>query len=122
MVTSFVLVIQTGEKFYAVTGSIASISSFASIVAITNVFRQQHGQPALGYLNPSLYAMDMPDVANDVSKGFSHCILPDQCCPTGVYAVYGWDPVSGLGSVSLDKFLSRYVSQMSSSIMTQSRG
>ena len=43
--------------------------------------------------------------ATDVSVKDGSLYFPGVCCPQGFVASAGWDPVTGLGSVDVDKFI-----------------
>jgi len=110
-------------------GTSASAPAMAGIVALLD---QQMGDAPQGNLNPQLYAIEssMPSAFHDVtvaSSGITNCNLssPSLCnnsmpSPTGLsggqagYLVStGFDEVTGLGSLDVQKFLNSYVAPSS---------
>jgi tripeptidyl-peptidase-1 len=89
-----------------VSGTSASAPAFASLISLINGLRVQRGLPKLGFLNPLLYNKIMSHSYNDIVKGKNTCCLGDpHCCDLGYYAAPGWDPVTGLGSPDIGKWL-----------------
>ncbi|KAH7067243.1 peptidase S8/S53 domain-containing protein [Paraphoma chrysanthemicola] len=95
-------------------GTSASAPAFAGIVALLNDARLKSKKPALGFLNPLLYAN--PNALNDIVLGGStgcdgHARFhgPLNGSPVIPYASWnataGWDPVSGLGTPNFPKLL-----------------
>lgn len=73
-------------------GTSAAAPTFAGVVALVNDVLLSHGQPALGFLNPWLYArgfQGLTDVVTGDSAG---------CDTDGFPAQDGWDAVSGFGT------------------------
>ncbi|XP_078728268.1 tripeptidyl-peptidase 1 [Lampetra fluviatilis] len=85
-----------------VSGTSASTPVFGGIVALVNDHRLQHGLPALGFLNPLLYALGNgrgPNTAiYDVMSGCHLGCLDEQSQLVGFCATPGWDPVTGWGT------------------------
>ncbi|KAJ7186973.1 subtilisin-like protein [Mycena filopes] len=75
----------------SLNGTSASAPVFASIVALLNDQLIAAGKPALGFLNPWLYAN--PGMLDDVVGGSN-----PGCNTTGFEARSGWDPATGLGT------------------------
>ena len=76
------------------------------MVALVNAARRASGNSTLGWLNPALYSL-YPSFVNDITSGDNRCVAAGApCCGEGFYAAPGWDPVTGLGSINFDKFLS----------------
>jgi len=88
----------------------------AGIVSLANYHRVKAGKSQLGFLNPFLYGYASSFV-NDITTGNNFCYdtkyspvsknYTAQCCTNyGYYCNTGWDPVTGLGSVNVGKFIS----------------
>ncbi|KAJ7056945.1 subtilisin-like protein [Mycena amicta] len=78
-----------------ISGTSLSSPSFAALISLVNDQLLAAGKPALGYLNPFLYAN--PSVFNDITIGHNSGFE----CPAdsaAFDAVEGWDPLSGLGT------------------------
>jgi tripeptidyl-peptidase-1 len=95
-------------------GTSCSAPVFGGIVALLNDARLRQKKPALGFLNPLLYAN--PDALNDIVLGGSrgcdgHARFngPLNGSPVIPYASWnataGWDPVTGLGTPNFPKLL-----------------
>lgn len=95
-------------------GTSCSAPAFGGIVALLNDARLRARKPALGFLNPLLYAN--PAALNDVvlggSKGcdgharFNGAPNGSPVVPYASWnATLGWDPVSGLGTPNFPKLL-----------------
>lgn len=99
---SYVTVIN-GSKV-VLYGTSASTPVFAGMVSLVNAVRQAAGKSSLGWLNPALYAFSKEFILNDITSGNNLCSSDiagsATCCAQGFYAAPGWDPVTGLGSVS----------------------
>jgi tripeptidyl-peptidase-1 len=115
-----------------VSGTSASTPAFAGVVSQANSIRKQLGMSTLGFLNPLLYQY-APMFVNDITVGDNKCtsganstIVGNQimfegvCCEQGFNAIEGWDPVTGLGSINVDKFLNVAVTFTASGIPTLS--
>lgn len=88
-----------------VSGTSASAPVVAAMVSLINVARLRRGHPAVGWLNPLLYAAE-DQFANDVTTGHNKCVADGSvCCAEGFSAAAGWDPVTGLGSINHGKLL-----------------
>ena len=75
------------------------------IVTLLNTQRQSQGLPLVGLLNPTLYSNRSAALFNDITSGSNNCCLSHNvsattCCQAGFSAAVGWDPVTGLGSVT----------------------
>jgi tripeptidyl-peptidase-1 len=97
------------DQSISVSGTSASAPAFASLVALINSLRIERGLPKLGYLNPLLYNKILSHSYNDITKGHNRCCMgqveESTCCPNGWYAAPGWDPVTGLGSPDIGKWV-----------------
>merc|ERR1711871_181286 len=85
-----------GGKVQPISGTSASTPAFGAMVSLLNEARLQASKPAMGFLNPFLYAN--PDAFFDVTLGSNK---PDQTgfpLPYGFNCSRGWDPVTGLGT------------------------
>jgi tripeptidyl-peptidase-1 len=96
-----------------VAGTSASSPVVAAIVALLNAKRLQDGQPALGFLNPWLYASG-PKIATDITDGKStgctgrsiHSFQPGGRVQGANWpAIPGWDPVTGVGTPKFGEML-----------------
>jgi len=105
-------VIDKGSQI-SVGGTSASAPAFASIVSLLNNARLSSGKPALGFLNPWLYAQGQSGL-NDITGGGStgctgRSIYSGLKAPYVPYASWnatvGWDPVTGLGTPNFGKLL-----------------
>jgi len=70
--------------------------------------RLANNKPKLGFLNPLLYNKLLSGFYNDITTGNNNCCQKQQwCCGRshGFNATWGWDPVTGLGSLDFSKFL-----------------
>jgi tripeptidyl-peptidase-1 len=101
-------------KLKGYQGTSCSSPAFAGIVALLNDARLKAKKPALGFLNPLLYAN--PSALNDITLGGStgcdgHARFhgAPNGSPVIPYASWnataGWDPVSGLGTPNFPKLL-----------------
>jgi tripeptidyl-peptidase-1 len=90
--------VKAGFSFEGVAGTSASCPVFAGIVARLNGMRLAKGKPALGFLNPFLYAN--PEAFNDVKAG-RNSGGPNK--NYGFSAIPGWDAASGLGTPDFEK-------------------
>lgn len=102
-----------GGKRYLSGGTSAAAPVVAGIVGLLNDARLRAGKPALGFLNPFLYATGYKAL-NDITDGSSYgCTGIDpqsgQHVNGGVIpgahwnATEGWDPVTGLGTPDFQK-------------------
>ncbi|KAJ7645996.1 tripeptidyl peptidase A [Mycena polygramma] len=81
-------------------GTSASAPTVASMVALLNNWRLQHGKPTMGFLNPFLYGAGLKGLV-DMTEGYVN-----GCEQEGFNATQGWDPVSGLGYFDFKKLQS----------------
>ena len=101
-----------------VGGTSASAPSFAGVLALLNQYQISKGfqrTPGLGNINPQLYrlAQVAPTVFHDVTEGnnFVPCAQGSPDCLTGSYgysAGPGYDMVTGLGSVDVNRFVTQW--------------
>jgi len=100
-----------GGSVYQVSGTSASAPVFAGVLALANSARFKLGKNSVGFVNPSLYNLfrSQPSLYNDVTSGNNKCCaksgLQPVCCTYGFYCTPGWDPVTGLGSVNVGRFV-----------------
>jgi len=97
-------------------GTSAASPVVAGIIALLNDARLKSGKPALGFLNPFLYAIGY-NALNDITGGGSvGCtgvngqtgapIPGGSVIPYASWnATVGWDPVTGLGTPNFQKLL-----------------
>jgi len=78
------------------------------MVSLTNAARAKENKPALGFINPTLYAFGPTNAYfNDITSGNNKCMaygniadaVNATCCESGFYASAGWDPLTGFGSI-----------------------
>lgn len=99
------------------SGTAASAAVMAGVISQANSLRKQKGMSSLGFVNPLLYQYRNMFV-KDITEGDNQCSIANNitivgdtmefsgtCCETGFMAAPGWDPVTGLGSVDVSKFL-----------------
>lgn len=80
--------------FGLVFGTSASSPTIGGIITLINNELLAAGKQPVGFINPVLYAN--PEVLNDVVNGTN-----PGCGTSGFDATPGWDPVTGLGMLSL---------------------
>eukprot|EP01038_Epipyxis_sp_PR26KG_P012461 gene12461-16714_t len=96
--------IQNGQSVF-VSGTSASTPVIAGMISLVNANRAAKGLPSLGWINPALYKY-YSKFTNDITIGNNLCNNNDCCDGQGYSASPGWDPVTGLGSISYTDFLS----------------
>ena len=110
-------VMQNG-KFVETDGTSASTPVMAAFVSLVNAERLKRGMSTMGWINPFLYQY-ASEFAFDITSGYNKCtalfittsgVVTSTCCKEGFNATKGWDPVTGLGSVNYEKFLSAALS------------
>ena len=70
----------------------------------------------VGFANPALYKWaGNQNIFNDITSGKNNCCAGGWsgstvvCCPeNGFYAVKGWDPVTGLGSINVGNLIAAW--------------
>jgi hypothetical protein len=87
----------------SVGGTSASSPAFASMVSLLNEARLNAGKPAMGFLNPFLYAN--ANAFTDVTKGSNKVGRDGSTLSYGFNCSVGWDPATGLGTPKFDKLL-----------------
>ena len=97
-----------------VDGTSASTPTMAAFVSLVNAERLNRGMSTMGWINPFLYQYSSEFVF-DITSGYNKCTAtfdttPQVCCKEGFNATKGWDPVTGLGSINYEKFLSAALS------------
>jgi tripeptidyl-peptidase-1 len=90
-------------KVQSIGGTSASAPAFAGLVSLLNEERLKHGKPAMGFLNPWLYAnpqafTDVVDGTNAIGRGTGPLKYGYECTK-------GWDPATGLGTPIFSKML-----------------
>jgi len=91
----------------AVDGTSASTPVFAGMLSLVNSQRVAAGKSTLGWVNPLLYkyyASFTNDITEGDKNGCSKLNYYYTCCQEGFYPTTGWDPITGLGSVNVEKF------------------
>jgi hypothetical protein len=83
-------------------------------VSLLNAERLKYNKTTIGWLNPTLYNSST-SYFNDITSGYNKCCAYSgddyssaTCCDAGFYATSGWDPVTGMGSISYPNFLAIY--------------
>ena len=117
-------VIAVDGELVSVSGTSASTPVFAGMISLVNSQRVAAGKSTLGWVNPSLYKY-YDSFTNDITEGDKNgCSRLEYnsdsgyyhtCCDEGFYPTAGWDPITGLGSVNMDKFLSTFSTKSSTS-------
>jgi subtilase family serine protease len=94
-------------------GTSASAPTTAGILTLINNHLVNNGKPPLGFANPMLYQMaaECTDCFHDVDMYNNKC-TELACCQYGYVASDGWDPVTGLGSLSFSNILTYLDSSM----------
>lgn len=97
-------VIVGGTTTYAY-GTSCSAPVFAAMVSLTNAIRIANGNASLGFLNPTIYSSDRSSYFTDITSGNNKCCLSQTaagatCCNSGFSTSSGWDPVTGMGSLT----------------------
>jgi tripeptidyl-peptidase-1 len=96
----------------AVSGTSASAPVFAGFLSLINAERFALGEPAVGFVNPALYAgSTSSNFVKDITSGLNNCVVSSYtpCCTQGFYAAVGWDPATGLGSVDFTKMAAYFM-------------
>ncbi|TFY52562.1 hypothetical protein EVJ58_g9946 [Rhodofomes roseus] len=95
----FFWIFSGGENFL-IGGTSAAAPTVGGIVSLLNDARLAKGLPALGFLNPLIYAIGaiVPDAFNDIVGGSNR-----GCGTEGFTAEVGWDPVTGFGTPNFGK-------------------
>lgn len=96
-----------GGNIYLVSGTSASAPVVAGMATLINSRLSEQGKPTMGFINPTLYAVNNSNVFNDIVTGDNKCTAGDAdavCCLEGFNAVEGWDPATGWGSVKFPEF------------------
>jgi len=110
-----------------VDGTSASSPVFAGMLSLINSQRVEAGKSTLGWVNPLLYKY-YASFTNDITLGDKNGCgsvrysfeydddyygtdddndefsLSSKCCDEGFHPMTGWDPITGLGSVNVEKF------------------
>ena len=86
-----------------VGGTSASAPTFAGLVSLLNEARLQAKMPAMGFLNPFVYAN--ADAFFDVVKGTDAFEKGGSSIKYGFDCTEGWDPVTGVGTPHFGKLL-----------------
>ena len=96
----------TSGNVYYMDGTSCSAPVVAGMISQLNRYQLSKNKAKLGYVNPLFYHIfqNYPTAFNDITYGNSTCAAK-KCCGEnfGFIAKNGWDPVSGLGSLNIDK-------------------
>jgi tripeptidyl-peptidase-1 len=105
--------IAVNSELTSVDGTSASTPVFAGMLSLVNSQRVAAGKSTLGWVNPLLYKY-YDSFTNDITGGdkngcssleYSYYYgIYHTCCAEGFYPTTGWDPITGLGSINVDKF------------------
>jgi hypothetical protein len=91
------------SRLQSVGGTSASAPTFAAIISLLNDARMQAGKPALGFLNPWIYAN--ADMFTDVVTGSNKIGRSGQAFKYGWDCLPGWDAATGFGTPIFSKML-----------------
>jgi hypothetical protein len=104
-------------------GTSASAPVFGAMISLINAARAKKNQSSVGFINPTLWAFSGATPGNphnltlftafqDVTSGINKCMAYAGqhyenafCCDSGFTATVGWDPVTGLGSITLPNLI-----------------
>ena len=93
-----------GGQMYQVSGTSCAAPVVAGMLTLINNARLNAGKPAVGFVNPAVYAAPS-SCFNDITVGRNNCAAGGSvCCKYGFNATAGFDPLTGLGSIHFDKF------------------
>ena len=84
-------------------GTSASAPVFSALIALINDARLAAGKPALGFLNPFIYAN--ADAFTDITVGSNKVARGGMPLTEGFNCSAGWDPVTGVGTPIYPKLL-----------------
>jgi subtilase family serine protease len=111
MAHNYIIVID-GE-LASVDGTSASSPVFAGMLSLVNSQRVEVGKSTLGWVNPLLYKY-YASFTNDITGGDKNACSGleyssvsgyyHNCCDEGFHPTTGWDPITGLGSINVEKF------------------
>ena len=98
-------------------GTSAAVPVFSSVIALLNDARFRAGKPALGFLNPWLYAIGVKGLTDITGGGSVGCngingqtgapVVGGSIIPGASWnSTVGWDPATGLGVPDFEKLLS----------------
>ncbi|KZO94442.1 subtilisin-like protein [Calocera viscosa TUFC12733] len=89
--------VNLGGEWVLEAGTSASCPTFTGIISLVNDHLITNGRPALGFLNPWLYA--------EGHYGFNDITIGNNpgCYTNGFNATVGWDPVTGWGTPDFGK-------------------
>ncbi|KAH9025825.1 peptidase S8/S53 domain-containing protein [Lactarius hengduanensis] len=91
------------DEIFGTSGSApqAVVQIVAGIISMLNDYRLANNKPPLGFLNPWLYgrALRLQGI-NDITSGSN-----PGCGTDGFFAIDGWDPVTGLGTLDFEALL-----------------
>ena len=106
-------IIAVDGELMSVDGTSASAPVFAGMLSLMNSQRVEAGKSTLGWVNPLLYKY-YDSFTNDITEGDKNACSGLEyssvsgyyhtCCDEGFYPTTGWDPITGLGSINVDKF------------------
>lgn len=106
--------VMVGGSLVSLCGTSCSSPVFAAFISLINAARQAKGMGSIGFINPTLYAN--ATFFNDVVSGYNNCCSYSAstnsslatCCSAGFNATAGWDPLTGLGSLTYPNFASMF--------------
>ena len=117
-------------KTVGVYGTSCSTPVFAAFITLLNGQRKSQGLNTVGFINPTLYNYSSrAGTFNDITSGSNKCCAYTgsnynlaQCCSSGFAAVKGWDPVTGLGSITYPNLAALFKVNVSYQSSTASSG
>jgi hypothetical protein len=106
-------------QVFPLFGTSTSAPVFGAMISLINAARAAQNLSSVGFINPTLWAHSSANAVrnpynvtnfsafHDVTSGHNKCMAynkPDHqnapCCASGFHAAPGWDPVTGLGSIT----------------------
>jgi subtilase family serine protease len=87
----------------SVSGTSAATPMFAGLVSLLNEVRLAAGKPAMGFMNPWIYAN--PSMFTDITQGSNAFDRSGVPLKYGYAATKGWDAASGVGTPLFDRMM-----------------
>ncbi|EMD35310.1 hypothetical protein CERSUDRAFT_116113 [Gelatoporia subvermispora B] len=91
-------------EFAHVFGTSCATPVSAAFIAAINDARAAHNKSSVGFINPTLYSSAFKNAFNDITNGTN-----PGCGTEGFAARPGWDPLTGLGTPNVEKWLQLFL-------------